>query len=70
MGPTVLRAAAAEEYAQGRDWSDPATLAEFGRLAAAEAQPIDDLRASAAYRRHVVEVLARRALEDAAVGRC
>lgn len=70
VGPTVLRAAAAEEYAQGRDWSDPATLAEFGRLAAAEAQPIDDLRASAAYRRHVVEVLARRALEDAAVGRC
>ena len=63
VGPTVLRAAGAEEYAQGRDWSDPATLAEFGRLAAAEAQPIDDLRGSAAYRRHVVEVLARRALE-------
>lgn len=70
VGPTVLRAAGAEEYAQGRDWSDPATLAEFGRLAAAEAQPIDDLRGSAAYRRHVVEVLARRALEKAEVGRC
>ena len=66
----MLRAAGAEHYAQGRDWSDPATLIEFGRLAAAEAQPIDDLRGSAAYRRHVVEVLARRALEQAEGARC
>jgi CO/xanthine dehydrogenase FAD-binding subunit len=70
VAPTVLRAAHAEAYAQGRDWSDPATLAEFGRLAAAEAQPIDDLRGSAAYRRHVVEVLARRALTEAEAARC
>jgi CO/xanthine dehydrogenase FAD-binding subunit len=66
VGPTVLRAGRAEAFANGVDWRDPAAVAEFGRLAASEAQPIDDLRGSAAYRRHVVEVLACRALEEAA----
>lgn len=70
VGPTVLRARRAEAFAEGLDWSDPATLAEFGRLAAAEARPIDDLRGTAAYRRHVVEVLARRALAQAEEERC
>ena len=70
VGPTVLRAARAEEFAAGLDWSDPATLAEFGRRAAAETRPIDDLRGSAAYRRHVVEVLARRLLAEAEEERC
>ena len=37
-------------------------LREAGALAAADAQPIDDLRGSAAYRRQAVEVLVRRAL--------
>ena len=65
VGPTVLRARGAEEFVQGLDWSDPATLAEFGRLAAAETRPIDDRRGTAAYRRHVVDVLARRCLARA-----
>ena len=65
VGPTVLRASRAEELAEQGDWSDPATLAEFGRLAAAESRPIDDLRGTAEYRRHVVAVLARRALTQA-----
>jgi CO/xanthine dehydrogenase FAD-binding subunit len=37
-------------------------VSEFGRLAALAARPIDDVRGSAAYRRHVIEVLARRTL--------
>ena len=65
VAPTVIRARAAETFAQGLDWSDPQVLAAFGRLAAAETRPIDDLRGSAEYRRRVVEVLARRALQRA-----
>ena len=70
VAPTVVRTPLAERFAEGLDWSDPATLAEFGRLAASEARPIDDLRGSAVYRRHVVEVLARRALGRAGGSRC
>jgi CO/xanthine dehydrogenase FAD-binding subunit len=70
VGPTILRARAAEEWVRDSlDWrSDgiaavsPALAAEFGRRVAAEAKPIDDHRSTAAYRRHAVEVLARRLL--------
>lgn len=69
VAPTVVRAPDAELFAaETVDWDNherplPApAAAEFGRLAAAAAQPIDDVRGSAAYRRHAVEVLARRAL--------
>lgn len=70
VAPTVLRASRAEEFAAAHDWSDPLTRAEFGRLAAAETRPIDDLRGSAAYRRHAVEVLARRELARAEEAGC
>jgi CO/xanthine dehydrogenase FAD-binding subunit len=69
VAPTVVRAPEAEAFASDAlDWDDlerplPETAArEFGSLAAAAAQPIDDVRGSAAYRRRAVEVLARRAL--------
>ena len=38
---------------------------EAGRIAAGEARPISDFRASADYRRELVAVLTRRALENA-----
>jgi CO/xanthine dehydrogenase FAD-binding subunit len=72
VGPVILRAAQAESFAAGlleeRDWVLPATLpesafVEFGRLASSAAQPIDDVRGTAAYRRHLVALMARRALE-------
>jgi CO/xanthine dehydrogenase FAD-binding subunit len=68
VAPTVLRARQAEDFADAElDWDDPwePALREFARLAASEATPIDDGRATAAYRRHAVEVIARRALERA-----
>ncbi len=66
-GPTPLRAEAAEDFAaQMLPW-DGGELSgevarEFGELVAAAAQPIDDVRGSAAYRRHALSVLARRTL--------
>src|SRR2546423_734765 len=60
--PTPSRAGDAEAFIAGeRDWWDRA-LAEFGRLVARAAQPIDDFRGTAAYRRHALAVLARRTL--------
>ncbi len=73
VAPTVVRATAAEALAaralaEAGAWDDPRVpvpgeaLEEFGRLAAEATRPIDDVRGSAAYRRHAVAVLARRAL--------
>ena len=69
-GPTPLRATDAEDYlAEELDacgWAmaalPPAVLERFGSVVAAAARPIDDLRGSAAYRRHALAVLARRSL--------
>jgi CO/xanthine dehydrogenase FAD-binding subunit len=57
-GPTPIRATAAEEFINdgNRD------LDRFGELVADAARPIDDVRGSAAYRRHALSVLARRTL--------
>ncbi len=66
-GPTPLRAPAAEELlAAELPWEGgplrPALAQRFGELVAAAASPIDDVRGTAAYRRHALSVLARRAL--------
>jgi CO/xanthine dehydrogenase FAD-binding subunit len=68
VGPTVRRAPDAEGWvADHIDWDllrveDPRTYETFGELVGAAARPIDDHRSTAAYRRHGVAVLARRAL--------
>ncbi len=64
VGPTPLRAARAEGILAG-GIPDAALLAEAGEAAAADAKPISDVRASAAWRRRMVAVLARRALAEA-----
>ena len=66
--PTPRRAVDAEDHLAGElDWDGRAPLGaavvrRFGELVAAAADPIDDVRGSAAYRRHALAVLAGRTL--------
>ncbi|MDT0305752.1 FAD binding domain-containing protein [Streptomyces sp. DSM 44917] len=70
--PTPVRATAAEEFLtgvleEGGHWESrrpvpPAAAGEFARLATTACAPIDDVRGTAAYRRHAIRVLARRTL--------
>ena len=73
VGPTILRATQAEEQISAAlgtsgSWQDPAVslpdpvIDEFAELVAGAAQPLDDVRGTAAYRRHGCRVLARRAI--------
>ncbi len=64
VAPIVIRAPRAEAYLEGRAISVEA-MAEAGRLAVGDAKPISDFRASAEYRRDLIAVLTRRALENA-----
>jgi CO/xanthine dehydrogenase FAD-binding subunit len=70
--PTPRRARAAEEFLEGElsaggMWETPCPLSEsvlehFAELASSASSPIDDVRGTAAYRRHALAVMARRAL--------
>src|SRR5689334_22218143 len=66
--PTPRGAPAAEDLLAGElDWEGRVPLAasvvrRFGELVAGAADPIDDVRGSAAYRRHALAVLAARTL--------
>ncbi|MEU6862717.1 xanthine dehydrogenase family protein subunit M [Streptomyces sp. NPDC046876] len=70
--PTPIRATTAEEFLvaaldEGGFWESrgpltPSVVKQFAVLAAASCNPIDDVRGTAAYRRHAVGVLARRQL--------
>jgi CO/xanthine dehydrogenase FAD-binding subunit len=64
VAPTVIRAPKAESYLEGRKISAEA-MAEAGRIAASEAKPISDFRASADYRRDLIAVLVSRSLAKA-----
>lgn len=73
VAPTVVRAAEAESYLSAEleragAWDEPGAplspgvVEGFGERVAAAAEPIDDVRGTAAYRRRALEVLARRSL--------
>lgn len=73
VAPTIVRAPAAEAYAAGAvDWEarvvPPDAARRFGEVAVEATSPIDDHRATAAYRRHAVAVLAARLLQRAFPG--
>ena len=64
VASTPIRAKAAEALLVGQILTDE-MLQAVGTAAAQEAKPIDDLRASAEYRQHLVKVLTQRALHGA-----
>jgi CO/xanthine dehydrogenase FAD-binding subunit len=66
VAPTPIRPHAAEEALRDQPLT-PLLIARAARHAAAATQPIDDVRASAAYRRRMARVLVARLL-DTAVG--
>jgi carbon-monoxide dehydrogenase medium subunit len=64
VAPTPLRTMKAETVLKGQKFNDN-LIEKAAKTAAAEASPIDDHRASAEYRRDMVEVLVKRAIKQA-----
>jgi len=64
VAPVPLRATKTENLVKGAAWTQE-LIQEAGDVAADESKPISDLRASATYRKQMVAVLTRRALEEA-----
>ena len=64
VAPTPMRSTRAEERLRGEAINEK-TILEAAKLAAQESKPIDDHRASAMYRRMMVEVLVKRAIHQA-----
>lgn len=62
VAPVIIHARKAEEYIAGQELSDE-VIREAGNRAAQDAQPIDDLRSTAAYRLEMVRVCIERALK-------
>lgn len=61
VAPTPVRAASVEAFIRGKKL-DPEVVAEARELVQQDISPLDDLRAEAAYRRHLAAVLVGRAL--------
>jgi carbon-monoxide dehydrogenase medium subunit len=64
VGPKAFRAKKAEEYLEGKPLTD-VTLKIAGELASEDANPVDDIRGSANYKRTMIQVFVRRALLQA-----
>ena len=63
VAPTIITAKAAQDFIAGKQADDEAAREKAGALAAEEAKPIDDFRASADYRRDLIAALTKRCLE-------
>jgi carbon-monoxide dehydrogenase medium subunit len=63
VAPTPIRCPEAEAMLAGQS-PEADRLDQAAEAAMAASRPIDDVRASAAFRRHTVKVLARRVLDD------
>jgi carbon-monoxide dehydrogenase medium subunit len=67
VAPTPIRAGKAEAVLKGQKFDDN-LIEKAAKAAAGQSRPIDDHRASAEYRRDMVEVLVRRAIKQAIGG--
>jgi CO/xanthine dehydrogenase FAD-binding subunit len=63
VAPTVMRIFTAEQYLQGKEFSDEVVV-EAGKLVSQAISPIDDYRSSAWYRRQLAGVMIQDALRD------
>jgi xanthine dehydrogenase iron-sulfur cluster and FAD-binding subunit A len=61
VAPVIIHSGQAEKYLTGRRLSEK-SIKEAGKLAAKDAKPIDDLRASAVFRKYLVSVCVTKAL--------
>lgn len=68
VAPVIINSPQAEAFLAGKQLSDD-VIAEAARLAADAATPIDDVRATAVYRKEMVRVMTRRALTNLRDGR-
>jgi xanthine dehydrogenase iron-sulfur cluster and FAD-binding subunit A len=67
VAPTIIRVPQAEAWLAGKNLA-PDVIEHAAELAAQAARPIDDVRGPAAYRRELVRVAVRRALQGIASG--
>jgi carbon-monoxide dehydrogenase medium subunit len=67
VAPTPIRAIRAEQHLNGKHVQEKIII-HAAKIAAEEANPLDDHRASAEYRRMMVEVLVKRAIKEMAQG--
>lgn len=61
VAPTIIHAEEAESFLLDKELNEE-NIREAARLAANDAQPIDDIRSSAAYRKKMIEVMVRRSM--------
>ncbi|MEW6179751.1 MAG: FAD binding domain-containing protein [Chloroflexota bacterium] len=68
VAPTIIHAEEAEKYLRGKTLTED-VIRQTATLAMQAARPISDVRGSAEYRRRMVEVITRRALNALASGK-
>ncbi len=63
VAPVPLRASETEQLLIGRELNED-LMDKAAEMCASEAKPIDDIRASAAYRKHLIKVLTARTIKE------
>lgn len=64
VAPVVIRCVKAEAHLEGKSADDTQAILEGAEIALSETSPIDDFRASKAYRNELVKVLTKRCVEQ------